>query len=343
MKQLWLYSMRAYLRLGLFFYFKKIETVNVETIPKNEPVLFLANHQNALLDALLIATKNGRFSYFLTRASVFNKPLISKILKSLQMLPVYRIRDGWSNLNKNNSIFTKSSKLLSDKQAIVIFPEGSHNLKRTVRPLSKGFTRIIFETLEAYPDTKINLIPVGLNFQYATAFSDSALINFGQSIQVGSELLGDKNKSVLQLKHEVSHQLRQLTTHIESDNYDVTLQQLEDLNVDFLKPTVVNQCISSGFKTCKKNKSKEGNFLKPLFKFLLIINLCIPYIIWKKVAQPKIKEIEFTATFRFAIAVTLVPIFVILVMLILSLGFQLQFALMYLLNVIVLSLLSVKL
>ena len=340
---MWLHSIRAYLRLGLFFYFKKIEALNVEIIPKNKSVLFLANHQNALLDALLIATKNNRFSYFLTRAGVFSKPLVSKILSSLQMLPVYRIRDGWGNLNKNNSIFTKSSKLLSEKEAIVVFPEGSHNLKRTVRPLSKGFTRIIFETLESYPETELYLIPVGLNFKHAVKFSDSALINFGKPILVSSEILVDKNQSVLDLKKDITDQLRKLTTHIESENYEQTLQQLDELCVDYTKPEDVNLCIESGFKTCKKATSKPDSFLKQLSKFLLIISLCIPYLIWKKVAQPKIKEIEFTSTFRFAIAITLVPVFVLLVTLILGFVFQIKLALIYLISVLVLSLLSVKL
>lgn len=335
--------MRAYLRLALFFYFKKIEIRNANNIPKNEAVIFLGNHQNALLDALLIATKNGRFSYFLTRAAVFNKPLVSKILKSLQMLPVYRIRDGWGNLNKNNSVFSKSSKLLSEKNAIVIFPEGSHSLNRTVRPLSKGFTRIIFETLERYPNTKIQLIPVGLNFKHAEKFSDTALINFGTPIQVGRELLEDKNKSVLKLKEEVSQQLRELTIHIESENYESIIQNLEALNVDFTKPEEVNQCIASNFENCKKTTPKTSHPLKRLFKILLIINLFIPYLIWKKIAEPRIKEIEFTSTFRFAIVISLVPIFILTVMLILGFVFQIKFAFMYLINVIVLALLSVKL
>jgi 1-acyl-sn-glycerol-3-phosphate acyltransferase len=92
--------MRAYLRLGLFFYFKRIDIRNTNTIPKNEAVIFLGNHQNALLDALLIATKNGRFSYFLTRAGVFTKPLVSKFLKSLQA----KCHEYW----KNNDNYKKA-------------------------------------------------------------------------------------------------------------------------------------------------------------------------------------------------------------------------------------------
>nr|WP_321223280.1 lysophospholipid acyltransferase family protein [uncultured Psychroserpens sp.] len=343
MKKIWLFSVRTYLQLGLFFYFKKIEIKNANLVSNNGPVIFLGNHQNALLDALLIATKNGRFSYFLTRAGVFNKPIVSKILMSLQMLPVYRIRDGWGNLNKNNSVFSKSAKLLNEGNAIVIFPEGSHNLKRTVRPLSKGFTRIIFETLERYPDTKIELIPVGLNFEHATKFSDTAMINFGTPIPVNSQLLGNKNQSVLELKTIITRQLEKLTIHIESQNYEQTLKKLESLNADFTKPELINKCIANDFENCLPTTPKSKTILKPFFKILLIILLLPPYLIWKKIAQPKIKEIEFISTFRFAIAITLVPLFILIAMLIIGFLCSTKLALLYLLSVIILALLAVKL
>ena len=222
MKQLWLHSVRLYLKIGLFFYFKKITVVNADKVPKDGAVLLLSNHQNALLDALLIATNSGRFSYFLTRASVFNNKLISKILRSLLMIPVYRIRDGWGNLTKNNSVFSSTAKLLSKQKAIVIFPEGSHNLKRTVRPLSKGFARIIFETLDDFPDTKITLVPVGVNFVHAERFADSTLLNFGNAIVVDA----NSTKSASELKETIFKELCQLTIHINSDDYDETLKKL---------------------------------------------------------------------------------------------------------------------
>ena len=71
--------MRTFLRVALFFYYKKIKIVNLENVPKTGAVLFLGNHHNALMDPLLIATKCGRFSYFLTRASVFKNKIIDKV------------------------------------------------------------------------------------------------------------------------------------------------------------------------------------------------------------------------------------------------------------------------
>lgn len=126
---------RVYLSMGLFFYYKKISVVKEEGIPKNKPILLLSNHQNALIDALLIATTSGRFSYFLTRASVFKKKLVSKLLYSVNMLPVYRVRDGWSTISKNNYIFKTCTQKLKNNEAVALFPEGNHHINRSVRPI----------------------------------------------------------------------------------------------------------------------------------------------------------------------------------------------------------------
>lgn len=343
MKQIWLHSVRAYIRLGLFFYFKKIKVQHSQSISKEKAVLFLGNHQNALLDALLIATKNGRFAYFLTRASVFKNALIGSVLKSLWMLPVYRVRDGWSSIANNNSIFKKCSELLHQKQAIVIFPEGDHNLKRTVRPLSKGFTRIVFDTIDRFPEVEMQLIPVGLNYVNAAQFGDSVLLNFGTPISSNNYKSDDRVQNVNQLKKKVFDSLTTLTTHIPSDMYEKTLQKLDALQVDYLQPKTVNACINQQFKACKLSKAKNTSLFKRLCKTLLIIHLILPYLLWKKLLEPKVKEVEFKSTFRFVVAITMVPIFMILMMLALGYTIGIQSAFMYLLNVLLLDILAVKL
>ncbi|MBT8394467.1 MAG: glycerol acyltransferase [Flavobacteriaceae bacterium] len=295
----------------MFFYFKKIEVHHVENVPKDKSVLILSNHQNALLDALLIATKCGRFVHYLTRASVFKKSFVDTLLRSLQMLPVYRVRDGWNNLSKNNPIFETCSELLSKNEGVVIFPEGSHNLNRTVRPLSKGFTRIIFETLKKYPETDLQLVPVGLNFIKAKEWEDSVSIYFGEPIKAKNYITDYTNADVLALKQVVHSNISELTTHIPSDDYDTILNRLEELNVNFLDPVRTNKCIASNFEECIVNKRNSFSVFKSVLKFLLKILLIGPYLIWSYYAKPKIVEIEFMSTFRFAVALTLVPIWLI--------------------------------
>jgi len=343
LKQLWLYSVRAYIKLGLFFYFKEIKVDDVKHLPKDKPVLFLSNHHNALIDALLIAIKCGRFSYFLTRASVFKNPIVSKLLKSLNMLPVYRIRDGWNTISNNNLIFESCTDLLHQNEAVFIFPEGNHNLNRTVRPLSKGFTRIVFDTLEKYPEMDLHLIPIGLNFVNAEGFPDSVSIYFGKPIAAKPFVSDNRNESVLNLKQKIHFEISKLATHIPVEDYQETLQKLDALKVDYLNPKAVNKCIANNFESCEQKPKSKFNWLRSFLKGLLILNILPPYLIWKFVAQPKIKEIEFIATFRFAIAITLVPIYLLIICLVLASVFTSIFGLSYFILVITLSLLAVKL
>ncbi|TWO34775.1 glycerol acyltransferase [Seonamhaeicola sediminis] len=327
----------------MFFYFKKVMIHNIENIPKDKPVLILGNHQNALLDALLIAVYGSRFSYFLTRAAVFKKVLFSKLLRSLQMLPVYRIRDGWNTLNNNNAIFETCSELLKKGESIVIFPEGNHNLERRVRPLSKGFTRIVFDTLEKYPSLDLQLVPVGLNYKDAVSFPDSASMFFGKPIAAQAFIEDSKSKSLANLKNKMQLELLQLTTHIPQDNYETNLRQLQELQVDFLKPQDVNNCIKSGFKRCKTEVKSKTVGLSNFFKLLLIINLILPYAIWKLAIEPKITELEFKSTFRFAVALTLVPVWILIITIILLLYYGLFIAILYFLLTILLGLIAIKL
>ena len=343
MKKLWLYSVRGYLRIGLFFYFRRLHIHNLKSIPKDKPVLLLSNHQNALLDALLIATKCGKFAYFLTRAAVFKKSFVSKILNSLQMLPVYRIRDGWKTIANNNAIFDTCSELLHQNNLVVIFPEGSHNLARRVRPLSKGFTRIVFDTLEKYPNTDLQLVPVGLNFVNATQFPDSAAMYFGNPIAAKSLITNNRNESVINLKKAIQFKISELTTHIPIDDYENILRRLDASHVNYLKPKQVNTCIKENFENCEQRTKSKIDWLRQILKILLIINILPPYIIWKFIFQPKIKELEFVATFRFAVTITLVPLYLLIIAFVLSALLSLKLAIIYVLCVIILSLITVKL
>ena len=343
MKQLWLHSVKLYISIGLFFYFRRIKTFGLERIPIDQPLLVLSNHQNALLDAVLIASKMNQFAYFLTRAGVFQKKWVSPILKSLNMLPVYRIRDGWSKLTNNNPVFEKCTELLNENETVVIFPEGSHNLARRVRPLSKGFTRIVFDTMNTYPNINLHLLPVGLNFENATQFAHSTAIYIGTPIMAKDYTENHAKDQVLRLRQDVQTALTTLTAHIPEEKYDKTLNQLDKLNVDYLNPKAVNECINNDFINCKSRGEHSFTKTRKLLQAILKINIFLPYLLWKIFIQPKIKELEFTSTFRFAVAITLVPIFLIVMSFIIAAYLGLTIALMYFLSILLLALVSVKL
>jgi len=341
LKYIWYHIIKIYISTGLFFFFKKIIVHNVDNIPKKGAILLVSNHKNALLDPLLIATTTERNIHFLTRASAFKVKFVKWLLSTLNMLPIYRMRDGKETLAKNEEIFNKCYGILNDKKCLLIFPEGTHDLKRWVRPLSKGFTRITFGALEQNPMLELHIVPVGLNFTSATEFAESVSIYYGKPISVNNYYKSSNiNASATELKNVIREKLKELTTHIEDDNYDETIEKLG--NVDFLDPIKINNHL----KNSESIKIENTNFKKPsklwkILKMTVRINSIIP-IFFYQLFEPKIKEIEFIATTKFAIGITAFPLFYLLQSLIVSLIFGVQIAIIYVIISVMLVLLLSK-
>ena len=75
----------------------------------------------------------------------------------------------------------------------------------------------------------------------------------------------------------------------------------------------------------------------------MIINIFIPYLIWKYLVKPKVEEPEFISTFRFAIALTLVPLYVLIISIIVGKVFSVIIGFYYLLASLIFALMAVKL
>lgn len=318
-QKIWFTLVWSYIKFGLFFYSKKITVLGKENIPKKGAVLFAVNHPNGLVDPLYVTTTNNRQNHFLVRAASFKNPIVKKILESLYLMPIYRIRDGIKQLSNNQEIFEKCYHILNKGETLMIFPEGSHDKKRTIRPLSKGFTRIISGALEKHKNLEIKVIPVGITYQHTSNFPAKVTVSYGKPISTREIFEANSAaKSINILKGKVSEQLKYLSVYISDDeNYEKTLQKLTDTNIDFTKVSNANEIIKNN--TFSEKKSPKQNYLKPLF-YIIILNSIIPFLLWKK-GSKKIDEIEFIDTFRFAISLVTFPFFYSLQAWILSLYF----------------------
>jgi 1-acyl-sn-glycerol-3-phosphate acyltransferase len=309
MKLIWYLFVKMYVRLGFAFYFKKFRIVGLENIPKKKAILFVSNHQNALIDPLLIASICPRELNFLTRAGVFGNSLVKALLSSVNMLPIYRMGDGLNNLHKNEEIFQKCYTILDKKGTILIFPEGNHNIQRRIRALSKGFTRIVFGALERNPELEIIVLPIGINYSNAKKYASSVSIYFGEPISVNEHKVGEEiNAASADLRIKVSVAMKKLVTHIENqEDYDEIIKSFRE--EDFLYPEKVNKKLSTMKEFVPRSEEIDNsfNFLTPIVK----INSFFPLLIWKYV-YPKIDEEEFIATFKFSIGITAFPFFYLL-------------------------------
>lgn len=137
--------LRFWVGAALRVYLRKITiTGKSECLQKNsnQPVILIANHQNALLDAIVLGVCNQRQINFLARAAVFAKPFYARVLRSLLMQPVYRPIDGVDVRKSNEPIFKACIARLSEGSVIGIFPEGNHDLPKRLRGLKKGAIRM---------------------------------------------------------------------------------------------------------------------------------------------------------------------------------------------------------
>ena len=188
----------------------------------------------------------------------------------------------------------------------MIFPEGSHDKRRTVRPLSKGFTRILYGALERNPETQIQIVPVGLTYQNPSVFPSNVVVRYGEPILANSYYDNENQVAKTnELKELISNNLKQLSVHITADeNYDSKLLELNKANVDFTKVGEVNKMLATGKVEGRKRSIHLFAFLKPF----IILNSLIPWLIWKYVDR-KNEEFEFIDTFRFGFNTFLIPIF----------------------------------
>ena len=84
----------AILITGSRTYFKKLKFHGKEKIPNNAGIIYAVNHQNAFLDPISIASQSNTALNFLARADIFKNKIANKLLRSFNMLPIYRQRDG---------------------------------------------------------------------------------------------------------------------------------------------------------------------------------------------------------------------------------------------------------
>lgn len=315
-----------------------------ENIPEKGAVIFIGNHQNALIDAIVLPTTNNRNSHFLTRASAFKIGLVDQILRSLNMIPVYRVRDGVRTIEKNFVVFEQCIEILEQEKAIQIFAEGEHHLKRRIIPLKKGFARIILGTLQKYPDLPIYIVPIGINYDSHLNFPSSTSIYYGKPILTNQFIdIKKPDLKFTEITNQVSIALKNLTLHVDDlANYDEIIVKLETMGVDYLNPFEANKLVENidTIPSTEKVKKENFNWYTPLH-LLAKLNSVFPLLIWKYI-KPKIKDVVFTNTYRFALITTLFPLFYLIQTAIVYFFFNMEIAVIYLICSILLGIISAK-
>ena len=232
-------------------FYRKVIVLGRENINPDDPVIFAPNHQNALMDALAVLFTNRGQNVFLARADIFKKKSIAAILYFLKILPVYRIRDGFSSLKGNDEIFTKTIDVLKNKNGLVILPEGDHAGFRRLRQLKKGICRVAFQSSEATGFAlKIKIIPVGLEFSNYSRFRQVLTVAYGKPIEVSEYFDSYKlnpERALNELRSRLSEEMKGIMVNIESE---VDYEAIDELR------SMINGRFSDDIRFPKLNRDR---------------------------------------------------------------------------------------
>lgn len=264
---------KLFLRTGFYFFYGKLKVHQRELLKTQGPLLLTVNHPNALIDAIVIGVLFDKPIHFLTRGDAFNKSWKRKLLLRLNMIPIYRLRDGIENLHLNQFAFDKSLAVLKNNGIVLIFIEGICKHTHELQPFKKGAARIAFNCWKE--NIPVAIMPIVVYYSSLQKFIHRIEVKIEQPIQQhGFDFVQEEAKNYLL--------------------FNTTLQQ---------KMNSMLQAIETN-----KNSNTTTNFLFVIFKML-----CWPVIIpIKKIVQLQTKGTVFYHSILFAVVLVVVPIYLLL-------------------------------
>ena len=215
-------------RLAIKFYCRNIAINKKEFLKTNGPLLLAVNHPNSFLDAIIFCTLFDSPVYSLARGDAFKGKLVSRILFSLKLLPVYRISEGVENLEENYKTFDQCKAIFKQNGIVLIFSEGGCVNEWHLRPLKKGTARLAISSWE--DGIPLKVLPVGINYSSFAKFGKNIKIFLGEFITANDiDSYNGHGKSIQSFNAGLLQQLQPFVFEIDATNK-------EDLHNKFYVP-----------------------------------------------------------------------------------------------------------
>lgn len=216
----------AFVAVAIRLFFRRIEISGAKSVPRGEPLIFVLNHPNGLIDPALVFVSLPRRVSFLAKSTLLNLPFVGFALTALEALPLYRQIDANDTLTDkialNQRTFAACFELLRKNRCIALFPEGISNNSTKLLPLKTGAARIALGALSIGESDlrSLKIVPVGLYYTSKTSFRSEALLNFGSPFEVLPVALEENGQppraAVQQLSEQIAEKLREVTLNVEN-------------------------------------------------------------------------------------------------------------------------------
>jgi len=319
-------ALKNYCRLALRLFFRQWQVRFVTPLPQG-PVIFVANHQSAFMDAILVICSSAANPWSIARAGIFDKPLAVKLLTLVQIKPLYRFRDGFSTLRKNDAAMDEYAQMLMSGKSLLIFAEGNDDGYWKLRPLQKGFAKIALRAAEKSNNTLgLKIVPVGIQYEDHAKFRSRVLITFGEPIPVFANRNTEngsskEEKATDALVNKTATALQSLMLHIDGDADDYVRKEAwfhrhHVTQRDLAKQLEADQALVKNTPASLDSKGpvqfqRRWPWWNPLFWYAFVNHL-LPGSIITWFVKKKVHNEQFHTSIQYALGLVLVPLFYLL-------------------------------
>lgn len=197
--------------IAIHWFYRDIRVVGKERIPTRGPLLIAVNHQNALVDSLIVGWVVPRRIAMTAKATLADNPLIAFLFRILHVVPLRRVSDEARKSNgstvdrsRNREAFSEIIDLLGRSGAILIFPEGKSHNEFGLEPLKTGLARLALQARDEGAIKGIHILPLGLIFEDKGTPGTVVGARFGETIEMDA-WPGTNHKA---LTEEIANRLR---------------------------------------------------------------------------------------------------------------------------------------
>lgn len=195
----WYSLLRYYVDAVVKLSYRKIRQTGRGNIPTDGAVIYAPNHTGTLMDALVILANDRNPKVFVARADIFKNPKLAKMFRFFKMMPIMRMRDGFDEVKKNNKTIEQATEVLKDKVPFCIFPEGTHQTKYSLQPISKGIFRIALQAQALMPDMPLYIVPVGIHYGSFWRYRSTTYMRYGEPMKISEYLEQNEDKTPQEL------------------------------------------------------------------------------------------------------------------------------------------------
>ncbi len=171
-------------------WFREISTVDVDTLPEEGGIIYTAWHPGGLIDPMLMmATLPGGLT-FAAKATLFKIPILSRIMKWINVQPVQRAQDSDAPAEErkraNSKLVDTLAELVANGERIAIFPEGMSHTESYAVELKTGASRILLEAHRRALDAgkpAPSIVPIGLHYSDQHKFRERVSLQINRAVE----------------------------------------------------------------------------------------------------------------------------------------------------------------